>query len=275
MRTNGTPTTTSRDGSPTSTESPHEHGSNRSHHRNRLHRGSCRGGGRLGGQALGKRGGRGEAVHSRDAQRLLAEAAGPTHEARRADRRPRAPGGPARDRNLRGETHGSDAATNPDHPVPCWRGFAGWQRRARGDADVGAHRNRDVRGGDGPDAQPGPSPGEEAVKRAALFAAWCLVFWLYGCATIQPVLDQFQPKPGQDEAVRIVWVDVMGRPDKPPAVRWIEGDALNRTTSSGGPGFLTPLQACVQGFTVSLWHVDVAAWPGMLFSESALPHEFL
>ena len=113
------------------------------------------------------------------------------------------------------------------------------------------------------------------MKRAALFAAWCLVFWLYGCATIQPVLDQFQPKPGQDEAVRIVWVDVMGRPDKPPAVRWIEGDALNCTTSSGGPGFLTPLQACVQGFTVSLWHVDVAAWPGMLFSESALPHEFL
>lgn len=92
-----------------------------------------------------------------------------------------------------------------------------------------------------------------------------------GCAHA----PKFQPREGQEIAVHIAWVEVYGRADRPPLVRWMEGDALNCTdTASGRPGFYTPGIGCKGGRTLSPFAVAVA-WVGdeTSFADSALNHE--
>jgi hypothetical protein len=90
-----------------------------------------------------------------------------------------------------------------------------------------------------------------------------------------PAPEQFAIKPGQEQAVRLVWNGTYGRSDRAPAVRWIEGDKLTCTDpNSEKPGFPTP-SGCREGMTALPMEVSVA-WTGQAtFSGTTLAHELL
>jgi hypothetical protein len=91
---------------------------------------------------------------------------------------------------------------------------------------------------------------------------------------------------GQEQAVWIVWHDVYGRQDRPPLVRWVEGDALDCINPKNQrPGFTivdadlttgeSPIR-CRGGLTWSPFEVRIA-WVGdeVSIAETTLAHEFL
>lgn len=96
---------------------------------------------------------------------------------------------------------------------------------------------------------------------------------LASCATVQ----QFRPREGQEVAAHIIWVETYGRRERPPLVRWVEGDALDCTDpNSGRPGFYTPGLGCREGRTLSPLGV-ACAWRGdeRSFAETTMAHEYM
>lgn len=79
-------------------------------------------------------------------------------------------------------------------------------------------------------------------------------------------------KPRQAEAVALVW-HLYGRSDPPPAVRWMEGAALDCTSPAGHLGMsygtLCLAGMSVRGTVLVVWHL------GESFSGTALCHELL
>lgn len=94
---------------------------------------------------------------------------------------------------------------------------------------------------------------------------------LSSCATVGSVV----PRVGQEQAVHIIWVEVYGRTDRPPLVRWYTGDQLTCTDpDSGKPGIQMGAE-CREGWTWSPVEVLVSYHGETSLSETALAHEFL
>lgn len=100
-----------------------------------------------------------------------------------------------------------------------------------------------------------------------------------GCATARAVGAQLGARgvpmdvPGADQAVAIVWGEVYGRVDPPPALRWVTGADLS---CDGGRGFVAygrDGKDCVSGYTLSPFAVSIALLEGQPLSESSLAHE--
>jgi hypothetical protein len=82
-------------------------------------------------------------------------------------------------------------------------------------------------------------------------------------------------RPGQDDAVRVVWNDVFQRSDPPPEVRWVTGSCLTcKDPISDRPGFETSA-GCREGWTILPTVVQVAWRDDDSFSSTTLAHEFL
>lgn len=77
------------------------------------------------------------------------------------------------------------------------------------------------------------------------------------------------PRPGQSEAMAVVWTGVYGKTSPPPRVLYVTGDALN----CSGTAWHDPWwDACVGGVTVD--GVSYVAWPeGATFSSTGFAHE--
>lgn len=82
-------------------------------------------------------------------------------------------------------------------------------------------------------------------------------------------------KPGQEDAVRIVWNEVYGMDGEPPKIIWVETPDL---TCNDCQSFINPLSKerghCVNGL---FWpFATMIAWPAKArFSNTALSHELL
>lgn len=89
---------------------------------------------------------------------------------------------------------------------------------------------------------------------------------LLACASPRPPVA----KPGQADATALVW-HLYGRRDSPPAVRWVEGPALDCTSPGGHQGMRYGAQ-CLAGIATAAGLV--LAWhPGDRYSTSPLAHE--
>lgn len=120
-----------------------------------------------------------------------------------------------------------------------------------------------------------------------IWGAICLLggllmgIFLHGCATGSVAMQ-----PGQEKAVWIVWVQVYGRPDAPPAIKWVT-DLPCTDKASDRPGFyvipspedLTDDDrdhgTCREGFTYRWDQVSVALHPGDKPSTTVMAHELL
>jgi hypothetical protein len=112
----------------------------------------------------------------------------------------------------------------------------------------------------------------------ALFGLYLLA--TYGCASLPSTPLPPGPAAGEEQAVHIAWVEVYGRKDRPPLVRWVQGAQLVCTDpNSGKGGFWIPDPdegvVCREGLTMSYLECFVA-WHGEAsFAETALAHELL
>ncbi len=80
---------------------------------------------------------------------------------------------------------------------------------------------------------------------------------------------------GQDRAMTIVWNEVYGRTDQPPAIRWItEFDCDDPISGKPGfPVFLVTGWTCREGYTVVPWQCEVSLHTDDHFSDTAMAHE--
>lgn len=98
--------------------------------------------------------------------------------------------------------------------------------------------------------------------------------------------SDFTPLPHQDEALKLIWWEVMNQENDSPQVEWIQGHDLDCAWPDGRRGWLhtnnydlsTGLQVdafdtCVRGLTLSKDHVQVAFEGEILFSSTSLAHE--
>lgn len=93
-----------------------------------------------------------------------------------------------------------------------------------------------------------------------------------GCATLGVRGDVIVLQ-RQEQAVHIIWHDIYGHEDLPPAVRWVVGAELTcEDPHSHRPGFETAV-GCREGFTMSGLEVSVAYHDGDTFSQTVLGHE--
>jgi hypothetical protein len=108
------------------------------------------------------------------------------------------------------------------------------------------------------------------VLMAALFFA--------GCATMGSTLPRVGPRVGQEQAVHIAWVEVFGRTDRPPVIRWVEPSQQTCTDPNSGKGGFPQLNSkaeaiCREGITLSPLEC-VASWHGELsIGETVADHE--
>lgn len=80
---------------------------------------------------------------------------------------------------------------------------------------------------------------------------------------------------GQDEAVRIIWEEGLGRADRAPQIHWVFADEHNCTPPrSERRGFKTFL-GCVEGLTLAPSLITVAWTDGGTFSDTTLAHELI
>jgi hypothetical protein len=117
--------------------------------------------------------------------------------------------------------------------------------------------------------------------QVACFALGLLIAALFlgGCATVgTSTIPRVGPRVGQEQAVYIIWTEVYGRTDRPPLIRWAEGDQLTCTDPSSGKGGFPQWdghgeQVCREGITMSPLEC-VASWHGEdSFGETVMAHE--
>jgi hypothetical protein len=102
-----------------------------------------------------------------------------------------------------------------------------------------------------------------------------LVAALNGCGHV-PTPGRIFEMPCQQGAELVVWTDVYGRTDKPPAVRWVlehEQDCVDPTSGRGA--FWFPGAGCHEGLTLSPYEVTVSWHDGDTYDFSAFAHELL
>jgi hypothetical protein len=108
------------------------------------------------------------------------------------------------------------------------------------------------------------------VLMAALFFS--------GCASVGSTLPRVGPRVGQEQAVHIAWVEVFGRTDRPPVIRWVEPSQQTCADQNSGKGGFHQLNSsgkavCREGITLSPLEC-VASWHGELsFAETVMLHE--
>jgi hypothetical protein len=78
---------------------------------------------------------------------------------------------------------------------------------------------------------------------------------MVGCGGVVPASPG--DKPNQAEAVALVWFDVYEMTVEPPAIKWIEGDALD---CPGGESWVVGEQGCAFEFFSIDYRVSIA-WP--------------
>jgi len=94
-----------------------------------------------------------------------------------------------------------------------------------------------------------------------------------GCGRIEPSIEDTEIRPGQLEAMRLVWNTVYGMPEDvpPPPIKWSNG------VDCGGPSFGIPVQTN-SGFVCGAGSYDgnvVILLRSSNMAETAIAHEYM